>query len=80
MKDKLRDRFAHFAANWILVHFASIEYLSALYEVNRLGLIEYRPRNPRLQPWGGKGAQALRWFATYCLMIPSGAPPTVATK
>lgn len=42
VKDKLRDRFAHFAANWILVHFASIEYLSALYEVNRLGLIEYK--------------------------------------
>lgn len=42
VKDKLRDRFAHFAANWILVHFASIEYLAALYEVNRLGLIEYK--------------------------------------
>ena len=43
-------------------------------------VIEDRPRNPRLKPGGGKGAQALRWFATYCLMIPSGAPPTVATK
>ena len=42
VKIKLRDRFAHFAANWILVHFTSIEYLSALYEVNRLGLIEYK--------------------------------------
>lgn len=42
MKTKLRDRFAHVAANWILVHFTSMEYLAALYEVNRLGLIEYK--------------------------------------
>ena len=42
VKIKLRDRFAHFAANWILVHFTSVEYLAALYEVNRLGLIEYK--------------------------------------
>ena len=42
MKTRLRDRFAHFAANWILVHFASTEYLAALYEVNILGVIEYR--------------------------------------
>lgn len=42
MKTKFRDRFAHFAANWILVHFTSMEYLAALYEVNHLGLIEYK--------------------------------------
>ena len=46
----------------------------------RVRFIGYRPRNPRLQPWGGKGAQTLRWFATYSLIAARGAPPTVATK
>ena len=46
----------------------------------RYGIIERRPRNPWLQPWGGKGGYLLRWFSTYCLTISKGAPPTVATK
>src|ERR1035437_1832969 len=44
-------------------------------------LIGKRPRNPRLQPWGGKGAAyVLRWFSTYCLTTSKVVPPTVATK
>jgi hypothetical protein len=48
--------------------------------VTRLQIIKNRPRNPWLQPWGGKGGYTFRWFSTYCLTTARVAPPTVATK
>lgn len=40
----LRDRVAVSLANFVLVRVATMELLAYLYEVNRLGTVEYKKR------------------------------------
>lgn len=47
MKGEWRNRIAQLLANFILTRFTTIDYLAALYEVNQLGLEEYRKKRMR---------------------------------
>lgn len=44
MKGEWRNRMAQSLANFILTRFTTLDYLAALYEVNQLGLEEYRKK------------------------------------